>query len=189
MKLLENLLGTYLIALYSESKRVVQLKSLIVLVELTKGVRKLFLLYYLSVIFFTLSISGIFIVVVQGLNQYQKMNGIHLDPAIIFGAVLALVSISLSVWCLSERRFINALKLDTLIRQTLIKKEREQAQEPTKETTKETAKEAAKNQSSITTEDLKALINELVKKQLQVHLHEIAASKDHGNQKETLNAA
>jgi predicted Abi (CAAX) family protease len=102
-------------SLWSHGKRLAEIESLTVSVKMMKSVRKLVTVYYLSIVTFILLTAGVFIVVVQALSQYQNTRAIYLDPILGFGAALAIGCTIASLWLLSERRWIAAFHLDSLI--------------------------------------------------------------------------
>jgi hypothetical protein len=102
-------------SLWTHGKRLAEIESLTVSVKMMKAARKLVMVYYLSVVTFIMLTAGVFIVVVQGVSQFQNTHAIYIDPMMGFGVVLAIGCAVASVWLLSERRWIAAFHLDSLI--------------------------------------------------------------------------
>ncbi|MFZ3229611.1 MAG: hypothetical protein WA160_05370 [Pseudobdellovibrio sp.] len=157
LEMIEQILGIYTISLYREGKRLVEIKTLTFFLKLMNGMRQLALLYYLSIIHFILLTAGVFIVVVQSINQYEKVGGIYLDPILFFGIAMTVLSLSFSFWLLNERRWIEALQLEHYF-------------QPNNK--QQTPKVTSEEKSASDQDALKDLISEFVEKKMKEMIKE-----------------
>lgn len=146
MELLEEILGVYSVSLYREGKRLVELKTLTFLLRIIRGLRELAFIYYLSVVSFVVLTAGVYMLVIQSVNQFQNTGRLYFDPVVIFGAILALSSLSLSIWILNEKRWLVAFHLDDYVQKPLQEK------------------------APVNSEELRALIDEIITKKMKESL-------------------
>lgn len=165
MELLEEILGVYTISLYREGKRLAEIKTLSFFLKMVKSIRQLALMYYLSVVSFIILAGGVFTVLFQALNQFQHDSRVYVDPIIIFGAGLILVSIFSTLWLLNEKRWLNALHLNKYLEKY---SKNSLAQSPS-----QAMMSYDPNQILLNKEDLKNILDELIDKKLKEHSREI----------------
>ena len=96
---------------YQEGKRFVELKALAFFSDVIRGVRRIAWVFYLSIVSFVLLTAGVFLVVVECVNQFQSSGTIYFDVVVVVGALLTFVMFSVTTWLLNEKRWISAFRL------------------------------------------------------------------------------
>lgn len=115
METIERILGIYFLSLYREGKRLVELRSLALVLEIVRGVRRITLVHYFSFVSCSVMVAGIFAVVVHAITQFEASGLLYLDPVMVGGLGLIVAGGGVTLWALSEKRWIKAFGLDRAI--------------------------------------------------------------------------
>ena len=119
MELIEKILGIHFISIYSQGKRLIEIKLLVLMLEIIKLVRIVALNLMLSTFSFLILILGIFVSIVQIVNLYQR-NGLHvMDSVILTGFVMVICGGSMTFISLREKRWLKIYRIDKYIQHAM----------------------------------------------------------------------
>lgn len=115
MDAIEKLLGLYITSVFREGQRWAETQTLLVGLEILKGVRKVLKYQYLVFFSILLTTAGFFSLTVHGLDQFQSMNYLVFDNVYFIGILFLLIGSFGFYWSIQEERLLDAFGIPQII--------------------------------------------------------------------------
>ncbi|MBI2522715.1 MAG: tetraspanin family protein [Bdellovibrio sp.] len=115
MELIEKMLGLHLVGIYTEGKRLLEIKLLVIMLEVVKLMRLIALNFMFSLFSFLVLILGIFVIIIQSLKLYQSNGTISIDSLILLGLTMVILGSILCFLTLREKRWLRICRVDKYV--------------------------------------------------------------------------